>query len=67
MLITDEEVKKIAVITESIVVQIAQVSAGVQHSYKWQIIDSVEMSNKLVFEWLEKLLEENPSAKLAVA
>ena len=42
MIITDDEVKQIALLTESIVEEIAKVSAGVDHSYKWQIVDCVE-------------------------
>ena len=66
MIITDDEVKQIAVLTESIVEEIAKVSAGVDHSYKWQIVDCVETSNKLTFQCLDKLLYENTSAKSAV-
>ena len=66
MIITDDEVKQIAVLTESIVEEIAKVSAGVDHSYQWQIVDCVETSNKLTFQYLDKLLYENTSAKSAV-
>ena len=66
MIITDDEVKQIAVLTESIVEEITKVSAGVDHSYKWQIVDCVETSNKLTFQCLDKLLYENTSAKSAV-
>ena len=67
MLITEDEVKKMVNLTESIVNEIENVSAGVDHSYKWKIIDIVETSNKLKIEWLDKFLQENTSAKSAVA
>ncbi len=67
MLISEDEVKKMVNLTESIVNEIEKVSAGVDHSYKWKIVDYVETSNKLKSEWLDKFLEEHTRAKSTVA
>ena len=52
--------------SDSITDEIGNVAFGVDKTYKWQIIDFLDTANKLVYQCLDKLLEENINVRLAV-